>query len=297
MLTFTVVLCTRNRATLLRDALTSLGKLDYPPRDLELVVVDNGSTDATPQVIESFAGQAPFEVRYVFEEKPGLSAARNAAIAAARGKYLFFTDDDQLVDPAVLREHERVIEQYGVGVVQGNIELEFTEPRPPWLKGDLATMLGKTRDVPEGPAKIDLYGGNMVFRRDVFDRIAAFREDLGKGAAGYSEDIEITRRLWQAGETIAYAPTARIYHVIGPDRAHPGFFRRNAFEKGLSDGVLFRGGVTGIVRSLGAVLGSASGAAAFALVGARHRSLVQQTRVMNQVGRLVGYVRRLQAPQ
>lgn len=287
---FSIVLCTRNRADLLVDALESLLALDFPPEDVELCLVDNGSTDATADVVERFRKKAPFDVRYLFETKKGLSAARNRAIKEARGKYLFFTDDDQLVDPAVLKEHLRVAETYSVRAIQGAIALHFPDGRPRWLRGPLATILGQTRDLPEGPSPIDMYGGNMVFRRDIFEDLAAFREDLGKGAAGYSEDIEITRRLRARGETIAYAPTARIFHVIGPDRSTARFLRRNSFEKGLSDGLIAKGSRTRLLaKSL--IEATYHGVVAAVTLPMQHHSILAQTRGLDHVGRILGLVK------
>ena len=288
--TFSIVLCTRNRADLLVDALESLLTLDFPAKDLELCLVDNGSTDRTADVVNEFTGRAPFAVRYLFETKPGLSSARNRAIQEAHGKYLFFTDDDQLVDPAVLREHLRVAETYQVRAVQGAIALTFPGGRPPWLRGPLATILGQTRDLPEGPSPIDMYGGNMVFRRDIFDELAAFREDLGKGAAGYSEDIEITRRLRQRGETIAYAPTARIFHVIGPDRSSVRFLRQNSFEKGYSDGLIAKESRIRLLAK-SALEATYHGWAAALTLPSRHHSVVAQTRALDHVGRVLGLLK------
>ncbi len=288
--TFSIILCTRNRAKLLKNALESLLRIDFPPEDFELCLVDNGSTDDTAKVAEDFAQSAPFEVRYVLETKVGLSAARNRGIREARGRYLFFTDDDQLVDPAVLREHLRVAETYDARAVQGAIALDFPEGRPAWLRGPLAVILGQTRDAAEGPSSIDMYGGNMVFRRDMFDEVDAFREDLGKGAAGYSEDIEITRRLRERGEPIVYAPTARIYHVIGPDRSSAKFLRENSLEKGYSDGLIAKGSR---VRRIATGLAEAMfhGAVAVVTIPNRHRSVLAQTRALTHVGRLLGLLK------
>jgi glucosyl-dolichyl phosphate glucuronosyltransferase len=287
---FSVILCTRNRAHLLGDALASIGDLAYPAKGFELVLVDNDSADATAEVVARFARQAPFEVRHVLETRIGLSAARNRGIREARGRLLFFTDDDQIVDGAVLTEHERVIETYGLRAVQGRIELTFPEGRPPWLRGDLATMLGETRDCPEGPCQLDLYGGNLAFHRELFDEQSAFREDLGKGAAGYSEDLELTERLRRSGEVIGYAPTARVYHVILADRSTPAFFRRNAFQKGYSDGIAYFHRRRVVGAALKAV-GSLARAAVSTALARRHESLLWQTRSANQIGRLYGYTR------
>ena len=109
---FSIVLCTRNRAELLAHALASLQLIDYPKEQVELVLVDNGSTDATREVVENSAVRFPFAVRYVYEVEPGLSVARNRGISEARGRFLLFTDDDQLVDPAILREFAEVAGRY-----------------------------------------------------------------------------------------------------------------------------------------------------------------------------------------
>jgi GT2 family glycosyltransferase len=128
----------------------------------------------------------------------------------------------------------------------------------------------------------------MVFRRDLFETFQPFRVDLGKGAAGYSEDIEITRRLRAQGETIVYAPTAVIYHVIGPDRSSAKFLRQNSFEKGYSDGL-----ITAPARRRNRALGSLweamlYGTVALVTLPIRHRSILAQTRAVDHVGRLLG---------
>lgn len=286
---FSIILCTRNRAALLRDALESALEIDYPPDRFELVLVDNGSSDDTAAVTDSAARRAPFPLRYVFEERPGLSIARNRGIRESKGEHVSFTDDDQLVDKAILREFRRVIDRYGARVIQGNIELHFPAGRPAWIRGELATVLGKTFDVPEGPADIDLYGGNMLLSRGMLEAAGAFREDLGKGASGYCEDIELTHRVRQMGEPIVYAPGARIYHVIGPERSTPEFFRQNSFEKGVSYGLLAEKGLLRLaVGSLPRLVRSAGAAAFFAAAGDPHRSIVAQSRVANLLGRIVG---------
>ena len=291
-LRFSIVLCTRDRSNLLADALESIGQLDYPASDFELVVVNNGSTDDTAAVVDAFAADAPFTVRCVDEPRKGLSNARNRGIAEAAGHWLFFTDDDQLVDRQVLREHERVATHHGARAQQGGIAPTFPTGRPPWLRDRLTVILGETDPRPEGPAVMDLFGGNMVFRRDLFDEMAGFDAALGKGAVGYSEDIEISKRLEQMGEPIVYAPSALVYHVIGSDRADQRFFRRVSYDKGYSDGVRLRGQQRGLSvsgRAALGVLGSAGQVAWGLLRRDAYWLVLAQTRVANQLGRVAGY--------
>src|SRR5580765_5892465 len=96
MTALTVVICTWNRAALLERTLTRLS--ETWPRDLEaaLLVVDNGSTDNTRAVAESFSSRLPLGI--VEEAAPGLSSARNRALAEASTSHVVFTDDDVLVE-------------------------------------------------------------------------------------------------------------------------------------------------------------------------------------------------------
>jgi glycosyltransferase involved in cell wall biosynthesis len=289
-----IVLCTKDRARLLQSALASLLELRPTKGGVELVLVDNGSTDDTKAVVEGFRLRAPFVVRYVYESKPGLSAARNRGIREAEGRYVFFTDDDQHVDPDAAREHLRVAQKYGSRAQQGAIALKFETTRPAWLRGRLVTVLGETADLPEGPANIHMYGGNMFFERALFEEMPAFREDLGKGTAGYSEDIEISLRLRCLGIRVVYAPTARIYHVIDEVRASAAFFRRNSYDKGYSDGLL----QSPNVRLLPALLKNGGLAIANGYLSLFNRlrrnayaTMLAETRVADRAGRVAGLLK------
>jgi glucosyl-dolichyl phosphate glucuronosyltransferase len=286
--TFSIVLCTRNRAQLLEEALESLLLLDYPADEVELLLVDNASNDDTPLVAERFRKRAPFFVRVIREAETGLSAARNRGIREARGHYLFFTDDDQAVDPAVLREHARVAETFGARAIQGGIALRFRRTRPEWLRGSLASLLGETPDRAEGDTSVPLFGGNMVIRKEVFERHGGFRVDLGKGRAGYSEDSELSARLHASGELVVFAPSARVYHLISGDRMTPGFFRRVGFDKGRSHGRLDLDGTAPRTREMARDTRLAGKDALRSMLrGDRHGSIEAQARMLFSLGRLL----------
>jgi len=85
-----VVIPTRNRSALLAEAVRSVQALDGPDLDLEIIVVDNGSTDDTEQVARALGA------RYLVATKPGAAATRNVGIGAATGDYLAFLDDDDV---------------------------------------------------------------------------------------------------------------------------------------------------------------------------------------------------------
>ena len=103
---FTAVICVYNGASTLAGAIKSV--LAQTRRDFELIVVDDGSDDASPDVARSFA--ADERVVLVQQENQGLAAARNAGVARAHGRYVAFLDDDDLWMPAYLEEHARALE-------------------------------------------------------------------------------------------------------------------------------------------------------------------------------------------
>ncbi|HET7596616.1 MAG TPA: glycosyltransferase family A protein, partial [Burkholderiales bacterium] len=121
MATLSVIVCTHNRCEKLARSLDAIGAATAPAGvDVEIVVVDNNSRDATPRVVEAFAGRSPAPVRYAFEAAQGLSYARNRGVREARGSVFANTDDDCVVDPDWLVEIWREFETHrDVGIVGG----------------------------------------------------------------------------------------------------------------------------------------------------------------------------------
>src|SRR5271155_1594923 len=117
-----VVVCTYNRRESLRTALGSLAQLRAPADSpWELIVVDNNSSDGTPEVVKSFGAGSSFCVQYVFETNQGQSHARNAGINAARGDIVAFTDDDVTVDSGWLCELQKVFDEFDCMGVGGRV--------------------------------------------------------------------------------------------------------------------------------------------------------------------------------
>src|SRR5262249_51145554 len=128
-----VIVPTFNRAARLDTLLDDLSHQDTDGRALEVLVVDNGSTDGTVRVVEGWSARDP-RIRYLREPRPGASSARNAGIAAATASILAFIDDDVRPAPdwvaAVCRAFERHPELDCVG---GRIDARWPAPPPSWL--------------------------------------------------------------------------------------------------------------------------------------------------------------------
>ena len=102
MVRISAVVCTLNRATYLARAVESLVNQTYPKEYYEIIVVDNGSTDNTREVVEQFSQCAI--IRYIYEPVKGLSQARNTGWQAAAGKYVAYLDDDAIARPRWLEK-------------------------------------------------------------------------------------------------------------------------------------------------------------------------------------------------
>ena len=120
MLSVSVVIPIRNGQRTLPLCLAALPRLD--PRPAEIVLVDNGSTDGSAELLRAFAdGHAAEGVRVVDEPRPGISAARNAGIRAARGEIVAWTDADCSPEPAWLRALTEPFADPTVGGVAGRV--------------------------------------------------------------------------------------------------------------------------------------------------------------------------------
>lgn len=220
----TVIICTRNRASSLVRTLASLvdaaAKVSQP---WELLVVDNGSSDNTPEVIAGFADRLP--IRRVFQPVAGLSNARNAGIAEARGALIVWTDDDVLVDPDWLAAYIRAFEQSpDIGIFGGRIIPTLEEPITPWFSQGMEHLgfLLAHRDSPdwvEINADRMPYGASFAVRAQVQRRFG-FDPELGVAPGrrlGGEETSMITTAL-ASGVEGRWVWDARARHLIQPER-------------------------------------------------------------------------------
>ena len=228
-----ILVCTFNRADALAASLRSLAQLSVPP-DLtwEIVIVDNNSNDHTRAVAESFSTEFPGRFRYLFEPRQGKSFALNTGIKEAKGDILAFTDDDATVDPCWLAQLTDAIEKFDCVGVGGKIVPVWNFPRPDWLilEGPhrlMDAVVSLDLGPEPHPIKAAVYGVNMAFRKQAFEKYGGFRKDLGPtvGNEVRGEDSEFCRRLIKAGENLVYVPGAVVYHPVERKRIEKRYFQ------------------------------------------------------------------------
>lgn len=226
-----IIICTRNRATEVVNCLPRVAEQARAFEDVEVIVVDNGSTDNTRTAVEQSAGELAYPFRYVYEPVAGLCQARNRGRAEARGRVLAYIDDDVNIENdwvANLRAH---FLDGGSDCLAGKIgsklngklpfpmddtmrwffcETNFGE-EPRWLKS------------PEHPI-----GGNMGFTTDVFDSIGGFDTNLKL----YGDESNFFRRASEAGFSMFYDPRILANQVIPASRLTLEELRKKSYVWG-----------------------------------------------------------------
>lgn len=237
-----VIICTWNRAELLRQTLRSLQQCRVPAGvNWEVLIVDNNSTDETSAVCQQFVGEEPQRFRYIVEKQQGKSFALNTGVENAAGRILAFTDDDVLVDPAWLAEILRVFEGHQCLGVAGKIVPLWNSAKPSWFTSEgpykllpaiVSYNLGEDLCELRAPA----LGANLALRKDAFQRYGMFRTDLGPtaGSEVRGEDHELCWRLLRAGERLLYAPNAVISHPVEKRRMDRRYFEAWYYGMGQS---------------------------------------------------------------
>lgn len=252
-----VAICTRDRAGSLRGTLASLAGASVPPDcRVELLVIDNGSTDGTSTVVADF--QPPhLTVRSLLEPAPGVAHARNRALQEAAGEIVLFIDDDVRLPPGWLEGMCRPLLDGTADVVQGGVR-----PAPhlerPWLKGALRTWLAAVEDPVHPPAGI--VSANFAVRRRTADLAPGFDPRLGPGAAGFFEDTVFGWQLLRAGATLAYRPEVAVEHHFNPARLRLGAYLQTARRMAVSHAIVIRDGDDRLpVNTPGALLAQVPG--------------------------------------
>ncbi|HYY74168.1 MAG TPA: glycosyltransferase, partial [Solirubrobacterales bacterium] len=194
----TVVVCTHNGARTIRDCLEGLRKLEYP--DFEVIVVDDGSTDATPAIAREYGH------RLIRTQHQGLSAARNTGLEAATGEIVAYIDDDAYPDSHWLTYLAATfLATTHAGVGGPNL--------PPSGDGPIADCVA---NAPGGPVHVLLSdeeaehipGCNMAFRKVCLEAIGGF--DPQFRAAG--DDVDVCWRLRATGWTLGFSAAAVVWH-------------------------------------------------------------------------------------
>lgn len=201
-----VVIPAHNAERFLGEAIESVLAQTWEP--VEMIVVNDGSTDGTAAVARSYEG-----VETIVQENAGPSAARNRGFAASRGELVAFHDADDLMTPdklAVQAGHLVDNPEVGCALAEQELMVEEGAELPFWAEGtNVPTVMAKPEEPNDTP---HLHTMTMVMRREVFERVGGFDEEMRS-----AEDLDWLLRASEAGIEIARMPRVLLRRRVHPD--------------------------------------------------------------------------------
>lgn len=196
-----VIICTYDRKELLNSTLDSLGKQNFPLESFEVIIVDDGSSDGTEELCNSFK-RTFLNFKYVKSRHSGLSHSRNIGIQHAQGNFILFTDDDCIVDKNWIKNF--ALNHGNKDIISGAINFDS---RNYWSIShhisQFSNMLPRKRS---GKTKF-LAGANMGIKKGVFETIKWFDEKFER-----AQDMEFGVRAQKYGHMIYFEPRSIVRH-------------------------------------------------------------------------------------
>ncbi len=225
-----VVICTKNRAPYLAVCLEEVTRQASEFTDVEIIVLDNGSTDNTKSVVEKAFANTAVPCRYVYEERAGISNARNSGRTAARGNVIAYTDDDAIPHPgwmAKIRDH---FLGSGSDYLAGRVELKLDAPLPDWFSEGLLWVTGKSPfgdqvRVLESECPIS---ANCAIRAEVFDAVGGYDPRISY----YGEEVNFFYRVKGKGFITIYRPDIVVDHHVPAARLTKAALKEKAYLMG-----------------------------------------------------------------
>jgi glycosyltransferase involved in cell wall biosynthesis len=234
------IICTHNREKYLGMAVESLLAQNFA--DFEVLVVDNGSTDGTREVVESYLPHP--RLKYAYESVLGLSVARNRGARETIAPLLAYLDDDAVASPQWLGELAAAYaNEEKLAIAGGKVTLIWPEGRvsPKWISADLAGGLGAYN---LGSIAVDIKepgltprGLNYSIRRSFLEQVGGFDINLGRVGKKLlsNEELYMTELALTNGWKVAYLPNAMVAHHVAPERLNPGWFLQRSWWQGVSE--------------------------------------------------------------
>jgi len=220
-LVLTVMLASRNGASVLERTLAAMTRMHEPSGGWKLVAVDNASTDTTSGILENYAGKLP--LTRLTEPRSGKNHALNRALGEAEGDLFVFCDDDVVAEPDWLVCWRQVADEHPrYDMFAGVTQPLWPYAPPSWVLEDVdpGIVFAANGHRAEGPCDaLALFGTNMAIRARAFDGGVRFNGDIGPSAAKaypMGSETELVRRLAAMGHKSWFANAPQVQHIIRP---------------------------------------------------------------------------------
>lgn len=237
------VICTYNREKYIYNVLRSIAENDFSKDGYEIVLVNNNCTDNTEAECLRFKNDFPDVAFHCFHEpNQGLSYARNCGIRESKGDIIIYVDDDAVVNKEYLRTYAEFFSRcHEAAAAGGPITPQYETEEPEWMSHYTRMLLtgaldlgSKEREFPKGAFP---GGGNVAYRRSVFDQIGLFNVELGRKGNSLigAEEKDLFDRMGSQGMKFYYLPNAILYHIIPEHKLTKDYLKRLSLGIGQSE--------------------------------------------------------------
>ncbi|MFN8166042.1 MAG: glycosyltransferase family 2 protein [Bacteroidia bacterium] len=236
-----VIIPTYNRSRLIGLTLESFVRQNLPAGDFEIIVSDNNSTDETKKVIHDFIAAHPtHSIRYFFEVRQGVHYARNSAAKLANGDYLYFTDDDMIAEPDLLKELLNIFHKdKKIGSATGRVLPKFEVNPPDWILKLCNNALLSLND-PDYPELIseedcNVFSCHQMILRNAFFGSGGFNPENTKGEWIGDGETGLNLKIKKLGYKFAFTGKSVIHHIIPAGRLTQAYLNKRMKNQGNGD--------------------------------------------------------------
>lgn len=240
---FSFITCTYNRDKYLEKTLKSVCEQTFDPKNYEIIIVDNNSTDNTPKICEEFQVKYNVrQIRYFKELNQGFSFALNRGINEAKGEYIIFVDDDE----TIRREHLQLLDKYlndypDAQLAASKVVPCYERKEPEWMSPFTKRLIGGYFNAGNHVKKLSKVSypgtGHTIIKRELYEKFGYYNTELGRNGTSLigAEDKDMIFRLINNNIECYYFPDIPIYHHIPEYKLTNEFFDKLTYSIGKSE--------------------------------------------------------------
>ncbi len=238
--TVSIIIPTYNRAKSLRITIESFIEQNYPKDKYEIIIADNNSSDNTRDVVNEWQAKSSLPIKYIFEKRQGVHYTRNSAAKIAKGHIFYYTDDDMIADPNLLKE---IVKPFmldsKVATATGRVLPKWEQPPPKWIlnlcNNFWLSLHDRKEDLIISTFDCGVISCHQAIKRDVFFKSGGFNPENTAGEWIGDGETGLNIKIKDLGYKFAFIRSSLIYHIIPPSRMTQKYLNKRLANQGNCD--------------------------------------------------------------